>query len=191
MHALVQIDALRFTPMTLVSAEGLELAHGSARRAVELAPDSGRAHLALAMALFFRGEVEQSLAAGEVAARLSPHDPDILGEVGMRNILSGDLEAGIGFVRQAIGLDRSVSVTSRLALALASLRKGQYQEASDAARGEGQGSNFTYWSLVSAIHGKAGRLEERSEEHTSELQSLMRTSYAVFCLKKKNNKNNP
>src|SRR3546814_7286269 len=27
---------------------------------------------------------------------------------------------------------------------------------------------------------------ERSEEHTSELQSLMRTSYAVFCLKKKN-----
>src|SRR3546814_5112017 len=27
--------------------------------------------------------------------------------------------------------------------------------------------------------------EERSEEHTSELQSLMRSSYAVFCLKKK------
>src|SRR3546814_8839455 len=27
--------------------------------------------------------------------------------------------------------------------------------------------------------------EARSEEHTSELQSLMRTSYAVFCLKKK------
>src|SRR3546814_2352886 len=29
----------------------------------------------------------------------------------------------------------------------------------------------------------------RSEEHTSELQSLMRTSYAVFCLKNKNNTN--
>src|SRR3546814_14588374 len=29
----------------------------------------------------------------------------------------------------------------------------------------------------------------RSEEHTSELQSLMRNSYAVFCLKKKKNKN--
>src|SRR3546814_6407016 len=28
--------------------------------------------------------------------------------------------------------------------------------------------------------------EQRSEEHTSELQSLMRISYAVFCLKKKN-----
>src|SRR3546814_4421194 len=30
----------------------------------------------------------------------------------------------------------------------------------------------------------------RSEEHTSELQSLMRISYAVFCLKKKNTYNN-
>src|SRR3546814_5939135 len=30
------------------------------------------------------------------------------------------------------------------------------------------------------------RLIRRSEEHTSELQSLMRISYAVFCLKKKN-----
>src|SRR3546814_2858855 len=38
-------------------------------------------------------------------------------------------------------------------------------------------------------HMDLPRLEEgnvaRSEEHTSELQSLMRTSYAVFCLKKK------
>src|SRR3546814_1534067 len=31
-------------------------------------------------------------------------------------------------------------------------------------------------------------LRSRSEEHTSELQSLMRISYAVFCLKKKNTK---
>src|SRR3546814_5081323 len=31
----------------------------------------------------------------------------------------------------------------------------------------------------------AGRRRGRSEEHTSELQSLMRISYAVFCLKKK------
>src|SRR3546814_7500684 len=34
----------------------------------------------------------------------------------------------------------------------------------------------------------APRMSPRSEEHTSELQSLMRISYAVFCLKKKNKK---
>src|SRR3546814_5945507 len=35
---------------------------------------------------------------------------------------------------------------------------------------------------------KLARKTKRSEEHTSELQSLMRISYAVFCLKKKKNK---
>src|SRR3546814_13975696 len=39
--------------------------------------------------------------------------------------------------------------------------------------------------LAGARHRSAG-LAVRSEEHTSELQSLMRISYAVFCLKKKN-----
>src|SRR3546814_6359501 len=34
------------------------------------------------------------------------------------------------------------------------------------------------------VVGAAGEAELRSEEHTSELQSLMRISYAVFCLKK-------
>src|SRR3546814_3382180 len=54
----------------------------------------------------------------------------------------------------------------------------------------------------SASHGLAVRIPllahshsrhphpERSEEHTSELQSLMRISYAVFCLKKKQKPNN-
>src|SRR3546814_6182368 len=38
-------------------------------------------------------------------------------------------------------------------------------------------------ALAAAV---AAYAEHRSEEHTSELQSLMRISYAVFCLKKKN-----
>src|SRR3546814_8219221 len=44
-------------------------------------------------------------------------------------------------------------------------------------------------AVLSALHGvgSAGGGAVRSEEHTSELQSLMRISYAVFCLKKKKN----
>src|SRR3546814_3663540 len=38
---------------------------------------------------------------------------------------------------------------------------------------------------VVAVGPGLGRGKERSEEHTSELQSLMRSSYAVFCLKTK------
>src|SRR3546814_6034654 len=40
-----------------------------------------------------------------------------------------------------------------------------------------------------AIRALPGVVSVRSEEHTSELQSLMRISYAVFCLKKKKQKN--
>src|SRR3546814_5284265 len=36
-----------------------------------------------------------------------------------------------------------------------------------------------------AMSWNSGKMRIRSEEHTSELQSLMRISYAVFCLKKK------
>src|SRR3546814_9928399 len=39
--------------------------------------------------------------------------------------------------------------------------------------------------LETLLRYEAERGEHRSEEHTSELQSLMRISYAVFCLKKK------
>src|SRR3546814_2044551 len=38
------------------------------------------------------------------------------------------------------------------------------------------------------IADKKAKVQTRSEEHTSELQSLMRNSYAVFCLKKKKKK---
>src|SRR3546814_11875653 len=47
------------------------------------------------------------------------------------------------------------------------------------------------WALPEHLNGDTIEIEDkdlRSEEHTSELQSLMRISYDVFCLKKKNKK---
>src|SRR3546814_1308628 len=45
------------------------------------------------------------------------------------------------------------------------------------------------WLAAAWLRRRVG--EARSEEHTSELQSLMRISYAVFCLKKKKNHTTP
>src|SRR3546814_9256803 len=51
-------------------------------------------------------------------------------------------------------------------------------------------SAFQYSSGKLGLESPLPSEESRSEEHTSELQSLMRISYAVFCLKKKNSINN-
>src|SRR3546814_9675963 len=45
-------------------------------------------------------------------------------------------------------------------------------------------NGVAYSPIVSLYHEMAHAWNGRSEEHTSELQSLMRISYAVFCLKK-------
>src|SRR3546814_8500766 len=53
---------------------------------------------------------------------------------------------------------------------------------------KGDGSDFTADLLWGIRNDRGGFMAARSEEHTSELQSLMRISYAGFCLKKKNKK---
>src|SRR3546814_1633948 len=50
---------------------------------------------------------------------------------------------------------------------------------------DGEGRPHPTEQLVVTSTAPAGGASIRSEEHTSELQSLMRISYAVFCLKKK------
>src|SRR3546814_5958200 len=59
------------------------------------------------------------------------------------------------------------------------------QGAGAQARAQGTGIGL---SLAAGLGGAGRDPGRRSEEHTSELQSLMRLSYAVFCLKKKNSK---
>src|SRR3546814_4247465 len=49
----------------------------------------------------------------------------------------------------------------------------------------GEHGQSTPEAALAIIRSMATRWSDRSEEHTSELQSLMRISYAVFCLKKK------
>src|SRR3546814_6395043 len=65
-------------------------------------------------------------------------------------------------------------------LALAACGQNGGDGARDSIRAVGSSTVFPFAKAVSESF--------RSEEHTSELQSLMRISYAVFCLKKKKNK---
>src|SRR3546814_3608545 len=57
---------------------------------------------------------------------------------------------------------------------------GDHEGGGEQARRDAQGGTLSHARGIATA-----RMNARSEEHTSELQSLMRISYAVFCLKKK------
>src|SRR3546814_3276176 len=69
---------------------------------------------------------------------------------------------------------------------LAHVALGQNVKPFDDTEGDRPDRRPHQGEMESTIEG-ADALAMRSEEHTSELQSLMRISYAVFCLKKKKN----
>src|SRR3546814_4529381 len=64
------------------------------------------------------------------------------------------------------------------------------QRSSERALARGAGLSYVFESVRAFRQRDAATPVVRSEEHTSELQSLMRISYAVFCLKKKKHKAN-
>src|SRR3546814_7688504 len=64
---------------------------------------------------------------------------------------------------------------------------GHITGGADAASYQPMNVNFGLFPPLAEDVRKKDRKLGRSEEHTSELQSLMRISYAVFCLKKKSN----
>src|SRR3546814_1248028 len=69
--------------------------------------------------------------------------------------------------------------------------QGTYETFVEMGRQHYGGDLSGKWILTAGLGGMGGAQPlARSEEHTSELQSLMRISYAVFCLKKKQ-KNKP
>src|SRR3546814_2899964 len=71
------------------------------------------------------------------------------------------------------------SVTAPAALAQSSANQTALVDYVNPLMGTDSSYRLSYGNTYPAV--------ARSEEHTSELQSLMRTSYAVFCLKKKTN----
>src|SRR3546814_3192672 len=103
------------------------------------------------------------------------------------DVCSSDLPAGDGRQRGGIGAEnprteadgrnkRQFSQGVKFALGKAALRSGHDRPGPCIPRGAGTNRLQRLGDRPSLA---------RSEEHTSELQSLMRISYAVFCLKKK------
>src|SRR3546814_7264187 len=89
------------------------------------------------------------------------------------------------------GLDRAVQDVAQLGLGVLGLLRAVGEVADRRDEGPRHLADLVVAADQVAGHQCLGAegpadLPDRSEEHTSELQSLMRISYAVFCLKKKN-----
>src|SRR3546814_6241930 len=104
------------------------------------------------------------------------------------DVCSSDL----GFRRDAVGgvegllpLPAAVGLLRRRHEAVGHLVGIEHHAAVDVARGAPDGLDERGGGAQEAL---LVGIEDRSEEHTSELQSLMRISYAVFCLKKNKRK---
>src|SRR3546814_4266888 len=104
----------------------------------------------------------------------SLHDalPIVLGSLGIK-------AAKYNF--NILGIPRTPSERGRGGAVLSTYRADQVTDADRPTRA-GQVSTDQMWERITHF---LERVVPRSEEHTSELQSLMRISYAVFCLNKK------
>src|SRR3546814_7188079 len=95
--------------------------------------------------------------------------------------LSGGVGGPVGLIAHMIGLEEAEKVRCGRQI-------GPLEHRAVRHKGAAGMRFFPFGDEVAAIGALAGHGGIfRSEEHTSELQSLMRISYAVFCLKKKTN----
>src|SRR3546814_4986099 len=103
------------------------------------------------------------------------------------DVCSSDLVRVQGLRAAPLFVDNQVRQRHRLAEFLgAAAARDRHQHGSQAADGAHRGPLRAVWRASGArLRRRAQADRPRSEEHTSELQSLMRSSYAVFCLKKK------
>src|SRR3546814_1452104 len=118
-----------------------------------------------------------------------------MADLGLRRSMRGDWGRGLPLLEEAFARNPAQPSAYRYMLFLHHYINGRYQRAlAEATKIDAPDVIYTPVTLAMA-YGRLGRRQEaaaalRSEEHTSELQSLMRISYAVFCLKNKNNRQN-
>lgn len=79
----------------------IDHAMATATRAIELKPQSARAHQALSGALFARGETARALRQGEIAVSLNPNDMTTVAAYGMHLAATGRLEEGAALLAEA------------------------------------------------------------------------------------------
>jgi TolB-like protein/Tfp pilus assembly protein PilF len=159
MLALIYVDESRFSRMDEVPSSTMDLALEAAERAIALTPASAGARRALISVHFFRQDPEKGFAEGERALELNPNSAEVLFELGLRHVLSGDVGRGLELLENASVHNPAAPEAYQLGLALGYFRKGETTRAVATLERTPPRANFIYWAIAAAIFGKAGATE--------------------------------
>ncbi|WP_353471784.1 hypothetical protein PVT71_10770 [Salipiger sp. H15] len=107
----------------------LERAMDLARRAIQLAPNSSRAYHARAVAEWFSGQPEASIATLQVARSLNPNDPELLAELGFRSAMRMDWSAAVPLIEEAYRRNPLQSGQYRMGLFFYHFAEGRFDKA--------------------------------------------------------------
>lgn len=164
--SLVYLDEMRFRYRlgTPSSAEPLELAAASAQRAASLAPDNPRVLRAVMLVNFFRGDIDNALAAGTAAYAADPDDVEVAGEYGLRLAMSGKWQSGCELISIALDKNAGPSGYYEAGMAMCAFMRGDIEAAEQWSRVSDLDSNPMRHLLLLSILGAAGKMDEAKLE---------------------------
>jgi tetratricopeptide (TPR) repeat protein len=149
----------------------LDRALKTARRGIELRPQSARGYHILFAILFFRGDKEAGIAAAEKAISLNPYDILIPAEFGGRLIYCGEIDRGMAMLHQAVGGGAILPSWTHFSLFVGHYMRGDLAAARYHA---GQLTNETY------VYGQVARAVVAFAD--GQIEEARRAKRAIYAL---------
>ena len=159
----LQMDAVRFgyriegdPPASGMINRAIE----SARRAIGLLPRSSLSFLALGLAYWFKGDVEGSFEALTTGLGLNPNDTETMAELGLRQCLRMDWDAGVPRLLAAYERNPALPPNHRIGIALWHVAHGRYHDAREELTGMSAVTNVSRAVLLAIVHHGLGAVDE-------------------------------
>lgn len=153
-----------------VPLANLDRADALARQAIALDPMSDRAHVALMMVQFYRGNGSAAISAGNRAISLNPNNPEVLGKLALVLFSSGYRQGAISLAEDASRNVTTAPRDARLVLALNAYLEGNFSDASLIAE-QVTGADAVIMALRAAALGEIG--SPTSRERLDALLAVM------------------
>lgn len=170
--SMVETTLVRFKSQPVCQAGAiLERSITLARQAILLAPNSSRAHHALAMALWFSGEIAESLETYHRALSLNPFDTDVMAELALRYAVQMDWQKALPLVQECFQRNPNQPDAYHMVPFLYHFAEGHAAEALKHARRINV-NNMLYGQLAVAAAAALGGKMELAQETVQNVERM-------------------